>query len=95
VNRHLLAAFVGVMLVTVTGQALKLRQYVHRPVTQVELHESRLVLFLQEIRGESPLTYDSILLNLSRIRDAQPEDRYRLEERLVAKALIARLEGRD
>jgi hypothetical protein len=83
------------MLVTVVGQEVRLRAYVRRPVTQVDLHESRLVPFLQEIRRDSPLTYDSILLNLSRIRDASPPDRYRPEERRVAQVLIARLTGAE
>lgn len=94
-NRYLVGAFFGIMLFTVAGQAVKLRQYERRPVAQVDLYESRLVPFLQEIRGDSPLVYDSILLNLSRIRDANPQDRYRPEERLVAEKLIARLSGAD
>ena len=95
-SRYLAFAFVGVMLVTVAGQALKLREYEHRPVTQIRLYESRLVPFLMEIRSDSPLTYDSVLLNLSRIRDANPQlQQYRLEERVVAQALIERLTGAD
>jgi hypothetical protein len=96
VSRYLAFAFVAVMLVTVAAQAVKLRAYERRPVTQISLHESRLVAFLLEIRGGNPLTYDSILLNLSRIRDASPQhQQYLLEERVVAEKLIGRLTGAD
>jgi hypothetical protein len=95
VSRHLIATFLGIMLVTVVGQAVRLREYERRPVSQIDLHESRLVPFLLEIRRESPLTYDSTLLNLSRIRDADREHQHQPEERVVAQTLIDRLTAAD
>ena len=94
-SRTLVRTFVCIMILTVAGQAVQLRRVDHRPVTQVELHGSRLVPFLQETRRESPLSYDSALLNLTRIRDDESERRYRPEERVVAEALIARLTGTE
>lgn len=94
-SRSLVAAFVGIMLFTVLGQAVELRGARSRSVTRVELHESRLVPFLQEIRRDAPLTYDSIVLNLHRILDERSRERYRPEERVVAQALLARLTGED
>ncbi len=95
-SRYLAYAFIGIMLFTVVGQAFKLRQYQHNPVTRIALHESRLLAFLLEIRGANPLTYDSIILNISRIRDAQPQlQDYRLEERVVAEKLLERLGRAD
>ena len=94
-SRALVRTFVGLLLLTIAGQGVLLRSVDHPAVTRVELHESRLVLFLQEIRRESPLVYDSALLNLTRIRDDDSEQRFRPEERVVAGALIARLTGAD
>lgn len=95
-SRYLAFAFVGIMLFTVAGQVLKLRDYDRLPVTQINLHESRLVPFLLEIRGDNPIAYDSILLNLSRIRDANPQhQQYLLVERVVAEKLLGRLTGAE
>lgn len=94
-NRALLRAFLAIMLLTVAGQAVKLRGVEQRPVTRVDLYDSRLVPFLQETRRDSPVTYDSILLNLSRIRADDPHGQYRPEERVVAETLISRLTRTD
>ncbi len=94
-SRGLVVALLVVMLATVAGQAVKLRGIERAPITRVDLHESRLVAFLNEIRRDSPLTYDSTLLNLARVRDASPPERHRPEERLVAETLLARLTGED
>ena len=91
-NRYLAFAVVGVMLFVVAAQAVKLRQYSVQPVTEITLQQSRLIPFLAEIRGANPLTYDSTLLNLARIRDGQPQVQdYKLEERVVAEKLVERL----
>ena len=98
-SRYLAYAFVAIMLFTVAGQAVKLQHYQPKPPTkiaQIALHESRLLAFLSEIRRDNRLTYDSIVLNISRIRDSQPQlQDYRLEERVVAEKLLARLEKAD
>jgi hypothetical protein len=94
VSRTLAFALIGVMLMVVIGQALQLRGFESTPVTEIRLHESRLVPFLEAIRAENPDTYDSILLNLSRIRDGQPQVQdYQLEETVIAEQLILRLTG--
>jgi hypothetical protein len=87
-------ALVGVMLMVVVGQAVQLRGYESQPVTEIQLHESRLVPFLQEIRSENPATYDSIVLNVARLRDgpAQGQD-IQPEEAVIAEQLMARLSG--
>ena len=95
-SRYLAYAFIVIMLCTVVGQAFKLQQYQHNPVTQITLHESRLLPFLSEIRADNPLTYDSILLNISRIRDSQPQlQDYLPEERVVAEKLLQYLGSAD
>ena len=79
-SRYLAYAFIAIMLFTVTAQAFKLRQYQPNAVPQIALHESRLLPFLAEIRADNQATYDSIVLNISRIRDSQPQlQDYRLE----------------
>jgi hypothetical protein len=94
VSRRLALALIGVMLAMVIGQAVRLQGFPSQPVTEIQLHESRLVPFLQEIRHENPGTYDSILLNLARIRDGQAQVQdYQFEEAVVAEQLIARLTG--
>lgn len=95
-NRYLAFGVVGVMLLVVAAQAVKLRQYSVKPITEISLRQSRLIPFLAEIRAGNPLTYDSTLLNLARIRDGQPQVQdYKLEERVVAEKLIARLTAAD
>ncbi|HXC38591.1 MAG TPA: hypothetical protein VN667_06565 [Burkholderiales bacterium] len=92
VNRFLAFGVVGVMLLVVAAQAVKLRQYSAKPVNEITLQQSRLIPFLAEIRAGNPLTYDSTLLNLARIGDGQPQVQdYKLEERVVAEKLIGRL----
>jgi hypothetical protein len=94
VTRRLALALVGVMLAMVIGQEIRLQGVQRQPVTQIRLHESRLVAFLQEIRDENPNTYDSTLLNLARLRDAQAQVQdVRAEEAVVAEQLIMRLTG--
>jgi hypothetical protein len=94
VNRALAWSLVVVMLLVVAGQAMQLQRASDRPVNQIELHDSRLVPFLQEIRSSNPDTYDSLLLNITRIRDGQAQvQNYQLEEQIVAERLIARLTG--
>lgn len=91
-NRFLAFGVVGVMLLVVAAQAVKLRQYSAKPVNEITLQQSRLIPFLAEIRAGNPLTYDSTLLNLARIGDGQPQVQdYKLEERVVAEKLIGRL----
>jgi hypothetical protein len=93
-NRRLAVALVLVMLGVVAGQAWWLSGREARPVTQIELHPSRLVAFLQEIRADNPLTYDSVLLNLTRLRDPQPgAQAVQPEEQVVAEQLLLRLTG--
>lgn len=98
-SRYLAYAFVAIMLFTVVGQAVKLQHYQPKPPTQISpiaLHDSRLLTFLSEIRRDNRLTYDSIVLNISRIRDSQPQlQDYRLEERVVAEKLLERLAKAD
>jgi hypothetical protein len=94
VNRHFALALVGVMLLVVSGQSVQLRGTQSQPVTEIVLHESRLVPFLQEIRSDSPNTYDSILLNIQRLRDGQAQGQaIELEEAVIAEQLMARLTG--
>ncbi len=98
-SRYLAYAFVAIMLFTVVGQAIKLQHYQPKPSTQIAqiaLYDSRLLAFLSEIRRDNRLTYDSVVLNISRIRDSPPQlQDYRLEERVVAEKLLARLEKAD
>jgi hypothetical protein len=94
VNRHVALALVGVMLLVVSGQAVQLRGTQSQPVTEIVLYESRLVPFLQEIRSDNPNTYDSILLNIQRLRDGQAQGQaIELEEAVIAEQLMARLTG--
>lgn len=94
-SRRLAFALLAVMLAVVIGQAVLLQRYSSRPVTQITLHDSRLVPFMQEIRAHNPATYDSLLLNLVRIRDARLQGQaVEDEEVLIAEQLIARLVGR-
>lgn len=94
-NRGLAWALVLVMLAMVTGQAVHLRGLQVQPVTEIRLHDSRLVALLQEIRGDDPDTYDSILLNLQRLADAPSQGQaVQSEEVVVAEQLLARLAGR-
>lgn len=93
-NRHFALALVGVMLLVVSGQAVQLRGTQSHPVTEIVLHESRLVPFLQEIRSDNPNSYDSILLNIQRLRDGQAQGQaIELEEAVIAEQLMARLTG--
>ena len=93
-NRYFALALVGVMLLVVSGQAVQLRGTQSQPVTEIVLHESRLVPFLQEIRSDNPNTYDSILLNIQRLRDGQAQGQaIEPEEAVIAEQLMARLTG--
>lgn len=93
-NRLFALALVGVMLLVVSGQAVQLRGTQSQPVTEIVLHESRLVPFLQEIRSDNPNSYDSILLNIQRLRDGQAQGQaIELEEAVIAEQLMARLTG--
>lgn len=91
-SRRLAWALVAVMLAVVLAQGWLLSRQQPVPVTRIELHDSRLVPFLLEIREHSPATFDSIVLNLSRIRDGQPQVQdHLLEETVIAEQLLARL----
>lgn len=93
-NRHFALTLVGVMLLVVGGQAIQLLGTQSQPVTEIVLHESRLVPFLQEIRSDNPNSYDSILLNIQRLRDGQAQGQaIELEEAVIAEQLMARLTG--
>ncbi|MBL8327638.1 MAG: hypothetical protein JNJ71_02230 [Rubrivivax sp.] len=93
-NRALALALVGIMLAVVAGQAWLLRGLQPQAVNQIALHESRLVAFLQEIRPSQPDTYDSITLNLARLRDAPAQGlNVQFEETVIAEQLLARLAG--
>ena len=93
-NRVLAYMFVLAMLITVIGQSIKLQSYDSQPVTEIILHQSRLLPFLADIQTSHPHVYDSIVFNLSRIQPAKrgPE-RYRFEEILVAEKLLSQLTG--
>ena len=92
-NRFLAYLFVGTMVVTVIGQGVKLLTYNQEPISDVILHESRLLPFLYEIQDSEPQVYEDTLLNLSRIRPAERgPDRYQFEEIVVAETLIQRLD---
>jgi hypothetical protein len=94
VNRLFALALVGVMLLVVSGQAVQLRSTQSQQVTEIVLHESRLVPFLEEIRSDNPNSYDSILLNIQRLRDGQSQGQaIELEEAVIAEQLMARLTG--
>jgi hypothetical protein len=94
VKRVYAVALVAIMLMVVVGQAWLLRGQVPVPVEQVQLHESRLLAFMQEIRQSNPVVYDSLHLNLRRLRDAQAQGAdVQVEEALVAEQLLARLTG--
>ena len=87
-------ALVLIMLAVVIGQAVHLRGLQPQPVTEIRLHDSRLVALLQDIRSNDPDTYDSILLNLQRLADAPAQGQdVQVEEVAVAEQLLARLTG--
>ncbi len=91
-NRGLALALIGIMLAVVAGQAVQLQRLQPRPVTEIRLHESRLVTLLQEIRDADPDTHDSLLLNLQRLRDGAAQGQaLQPEEVVVAEQLLARL----
>ena len=91
-NRGLALALICIMLAVVAGQAVQLQRLQTRPVTEIRLHESRLVTLLQEIRDTDPDTHDSLLLNLQRLRDGAAQGQaLQLEEVVVAEQLLARL----
>jgi hypothetical protein len=93
-SRGLALALIGIMLVVVIGQGVLLRGTQPAAVTEISLHDSRLVGFLHEIRADDPDTYDSILLNLTHLRDGPSQGRpVLLEEAVVAEQLLARLVG--
>jgi hypothetical protein len=93
-RRSFAAALLVIMLGVVLGQAVRLGGLQRQVVSEITLHPSRLVAFLHEIRRDSPDTYDSILLNLVRIRDGQAlGQELQLEEVVVAEQLLARLAG--
>jgi hypothetical protein len=93
-NRLLALSVLGVMLAVVLGQAAWLSVRESRPVTQIELHPSRLVAFMAEIRAHDPQAHDSLLLNLMRLRDHQPGVQQVLQEEVVvADQLLQRLTG--
>ena len=101
-NRKLAWVLLAVMLLVVAGQAFQLSRYNSQAVKQIQLHESRLLPFLLEIRAANPNTYDSTVLNLERIRDAHaqsqmqaraPVQDIQLEEAVVVEQLLARLAG--
>lgn len=84
--------FVSAMLLTVIGQAAKLRAHHQEPMTEIMLEESRLIPFLANIREWSPHTYESIVLNLSRIESAGKNSKdYQFEEVVVAEKLMQHL----
>ena len=91
-SRLLVYTFVGAMLLTVIGQAVKLRAHHRESVIEITLEQSRLIPFLAHIRDWSPHTYESILLNLSRIESAGRESKhYQFEEVIVAEKLMEHL----
>ena len=93
-KRSLALALIGIMLCVVIGQSVQLHRAKPLPVAEIQLHDSRLVTFLQEIRRDDPDAYDSTLLNLARIRDGQAlGQELQLEEVVVAEQLLARLTG--
>ncbi|ETW96606.1 MAG: hypothetical protein ETSY1_25925 [Candidatus Entotheonella factor] len=93
-NRWLAYLFVGIMLITVVGQGIKLLTYDQEPVREAVLHESQLLPFLYEIQSSDPQIYANTLFNLSRIRHARRgRDRYQFEEIVAAQTLMQRLTG--
>ena len=91
-NRLLGYILVSAMLLTVIGQAVKLRAHHRETVTEIRLEESRLIPFLADIREWSPHTYESIVLNLSRIESAgKDSNNYQFEEVIVAEKLMQHL----
>ncbi len=101
-NRKHAWVLLAVMLLVVAGQAVQLSRYEVKPVKQIQLHESRLLPFLREIRQHNPNSYDSTVLNLERIRDTHaqsqmqaraPVQDIQLEEAVVVEQLLARLAG--
>jgi hypothetical protein len=93
-NRTLAWTLVLVMLAVVLGQEFKLAGLRAEPVTQITLHDSRLVAFLHEIQSHDPLAYDSTVLNLRRLQEAQAQGRdVQLEEVVVVEQLLKRLTG--
>jgi hypothetical protein len=95
-NRTLAWTLVLVMLAVVVGQEIKLAGLRAEPVTQITLHESRLLAFLQEIRSHDPLAYDSTVLNLRRLKEAQGQGRdIQAEELVVVEQLLTRLTGKS
>lgn len=93
-SRRAAAWVLGVMLAVVLAQGAWLQGRAAPPVTQIELHPSRLVAFLAEIRHTDPETHDSLVLNLQRLRDHQATGQDVLpEEAIVAEQLLRRLQA--
>lgn len=91
-SRLLVYIFVSAMLLTVIGQAVKLRTHHQEPVIEITLEQSRLIPFLVDVQESSPHMYESILLNLSRIESAGREsEHYQFEEVIVAEKLMQHL----
>lgn len=97
VHRPLFLALLLVMALVVAGQAwwlsrLKAAAATQAAISSVELHESRLLPFLREIRDANPYTHDSVVLNLTRLRDGPSRGQdVTLEESLVAEQLLLQL----
>jgi hypothetical protein len=97
----IVAVMALVMALVVAGQAwwlhrLKAVAAAQPSPSRVELHESRLLPFLQEIRAANPYTHDSVVLNLTRLRDGPSRGQdVTLEESLVAEQLLLRLKGAE
>ena len=87
-NRLLAYSFIAVLVVMAVGQEVKLRGYPDASVTEITLHESRLIPFLYDIQDAQPQVYESVLLNLSRIQRARG---HQFEEVVVAEKLLQRL----
>lgn len=91
-NRTFAYLFVVAMLFTVIGQGIQLRSMAPQPITEIELHPSRLLPFLTTIQTSHPHIYDSIIFNLRRIQPAQQgHEGYKFEEILVAGKLLSQL----
>ncbi len=91
-NRSLAYITTGLMLTIAVCQGVHLRTYHAEPVTEIALHESRLIPFLHEIQHSDPHVFESILFNLSRIQPAKRgQERYLFEEIVIAEQLQQRL----